>query len=95
VRPVWINKPSATRVSRRLEPTILREPRAASLIMRRSLASGATVLLVRTDEASEWLEVYRAERGESAKLAEIDRLQRVYQNPLVRDVFIEMQGIQP
>lgn len=64
--------------------------RPSSLILRRSLASGDVALCVRSEPSTAWLEVFRAAAGDAKALSELNRLQRVYADPLVRDVFIEL-----
>lgn len=61
--------------------------RPPSLIRRQILADHVIVLSVRLDAANPWLEVSR-----SRDASEIDRLQKVYALPLVREVFLELNG---
>lgn len=63
-------------------------------IRRTHHASGAVVLAVRSKEDEPWIEVAAAPPDDPAALAELDRLQRVCAEPLVREVFAELNTVQ-
>lgn len=65
------------------------------LLMRRLQGDGTLVLLARRDPASNWIEAYRAKDQDSAALAEMDRKQSLFGNPLVREIFLDLMEDEP
>lgn len=57
------------------------------LLKRSTKAGGVLALSVRADVGMPWFEVIAVPAAEAAK---IDHMQRVYEHPLVREIFCEM-----
>lgn len=59
------------------------------LVLRRVTADTVT-LCVRYGVGAPWVPVTSAAVDDAPRLAELNRLQTVYQNPLVREIFLDL-----
>lgn len=60
---------------------------SGKLLKRSTKAGGVLALSVRADVGMPWFEVIAVPASEGAK---IDQMQRVYEHPLVREIFCEI-----
>lgn len=58
--------------------------------MKRSAGADRITLSVRLDAASPWIEVTAAHKDDTASIVNLNRLQKIYTNPLVREIFLEL-----
>jgi len=63
---------------------------AARLMRRQILANGTTVFSVRQASVTPWVEVCRAAPNNPWQHADLDRTQKAFETPLVRDIFFDI-----